>query len=163
MNDGNSTFTDRSKQAGVDPPPGGNVMGKIAGKPATRSARSAAVIDIENDGRLDLAVNNFNDRAHLYANRWPARRFIGFRLEGTRSNRDAIGAVVRIYSGDTVQVRLVQAAGGYLAQSTKTLHFGLGDSGTVDRAEIRWPSGHKQIIKNPSIDRIHAVREPEKG
>jgi hypothetical protein len=163
MNDGTGKFTDRSRQAGIDPPPGGPVMGKIGGKPATRSARSAAVLDIENDGRLDVAVNNFNDNAHLYANRWPARGFIGFRLEGTRSNRDAIGAVVRIYAGNTVQVRLVQAAGGYLGQSSKTVHFGLGDTGKVDRAEIRWPSGHKQTIKNPSTGQIHAVREPKEG
>jgi hypothetical protein len=57
-------------------------------------------------------------------------------------------------------VRQVQAAGGYLAQSTKTLHFGLGENHKVDRAEIRWPSGQIQTIRSPATGAIHRVREP---
>jgi hypothetical protein len=160
MNDGKGSFSDRSRQAGIDPPPGGQLLGAIRGKDAARSARSAAVLDIENDGRPDLVVNNFNDRAHLYSNRWPALSHIGIRLEGRSSNRDAIGAVVRVHSNDTVQVRQVQAAGGYLAQSTKTLHLGLGHTGAVDRVDIQWPSGREQILREPDSGRIHRVREP---
>jgi len=163
MNQGGERFEDRAQEAGLDPPPGGEVLGTIGGRNATRSARSAAVFDVENDGRLDLVVNNFNDRAHLFANRWPEGRWIKFRLEGTTSNRDAIGAVVRIYGGGRVQVRHVQAAGGYLAQSTKTLHFGLGGMKSVDRAEIRWPSGRRQAIESPATGKVHHVREPAGG
>ena len=60
-----------------------------------------------------------------------------------------------------MQVRLVQAAGGYLAQSTKTLHFGLDGWEGVDRAEIRWTSGRRQTIEKPAVGTIHDVREPE--
>jgi hypothetical protein len=160
MNKGDGTFTDRSTKAGIEPPPGGTRLGSIGGRNACRSARSAAVLDIENDGRPDLVVNNFNDRAHLFANRWPERSWIGFRLVGTNSNRDAVGAVVRIVSGDRIQVRQVQAAGGYLAQSTKTLYFGLGARDTVDRVQIHWPSGFRQVITSPAPGRILAITEP---
>jgi len=160
MNDGKGKFVDQSRSTGIDPPPGGTIGGQIGGRSATRSARSAAVLDVENDGRLDLIVNNFNDRAHLFGNRWSSREYVAFRLRGTRSNRDAVGAVVRIYSGARVQVRQVQAATGYLAQSSKTLHFGLDGFGEVERAEIRWPSGLVQTIASPAHGQIHEVVEP---
>ena len=99
-------------------------MGKIGGRPATRSARCAAVLDFDQDGRLDLVVNNFNDHPNLFLNNWPKQSYVAFRLEGTKSNRDAIGAVLRLEVNGRTLLRIVQAAGGYLAQSTKTVHFG---------------------------------------
>jgi hypothetical protein len=160
MNNGAGKFTDRARAAGIDPPPSGIVQGKIAGKDAVRSARSVAVLDVDADGRLDLAVNNFNDRANLFMNRGPKRTYVAFRLEGTRSNRDAIGAVVRLFLGSRVFVRQVQAAGGYLAQSSKTVYFGLGDAKSIDRCEIRWPTGKVQVIDAPTVNRVHAIKEP---
>jgi hypothetical protein len=162
MNNGAGKFTDQARAAGIDPPPGGIVLGKIAGRDAVRSSRSVAVIDVDADGRLDLAVSNFNDRAYLFVNQAPKRTYVAFRLEGTRSNRDAIGAVVRVFLGDRVLVRQVQAAGGYLAQSSKTVHFGLGGATSVDRCEIRWPTGKVQVIDTPKVNRVHAIREPVK-
>jgi hypothetical protein len=80
-------------------------------------------------------------------------------LHGTRSNRDAVGAVVRLHIVDQVMTRQVHAAGGYLSQSSKTLHFGLGERTRVDHIEIRWPSGSRQTITNPEPNRLHEVTE----
>jgi hypothetical protein len=85
---------------------------------------------------------------------------VEFRLRGTKSNRDAIGAVVKLFLGSEVMVRQVQAAGGYLSQSSKTLHFGLGDRAAIDRAEVRWPGGTLQTIEHPALGRLHDLVEP---
>ncbi len=161
MNNGDGTFTDRSGQTGIDPPPDGIELDEIAGRPAVKSARCASVLDANGDGQLDLIVNNFNDRAHLMINRWPARHYVAFRLEGTTSNRDAVGAVIRLKIGSRTLISQVHAAGGYLAQSTKTVHFGLGASDKIDRCTIRWPSGQIQEIGPPAINQVHEIREPK--
>jgi hypothetical protein len=161
MNDGDGTFTDRASTLGVEPPTGGtNQERAISGRPAARSSRSAAVADFDGDGRLEIVVNNFNDRPYLFTNRFPKRHYVELRLSGTRSNRDAIGAVARLYAGTTVMVRQVNPAGGYLAQSSKTLHFGLGDRSSVDSIVIRWPRGRVQTVKGPAIDTLLQLREP---
>ncbi|MDH3591508.1 MAG: CRTAC1 family protein, partial [Planctomycetota bacterium] len=160
MNDGGKRFVEEGKAAGLDPPPGGENLGRIRGHISTRSARSASVGDFNGDGRLDLIVVNFNDRSHLYMNEWPATNYVKFRLTGTKSNRDAIGATLRVHCGDRVFVGLVAAAGGYLAQSSKDVHFGLGAIDSIDRCEIRWPSGVVQVIEKPAINKTHKVVEP---
>ncbi|HUY31862.1 MAG TPA: CRTAC1 family protein [Pirellulales bacterium] len=160
LNGGDGTFTDRAAAAGIEPPLGGPYLpGRINGKHPTRSSRCAAVADFDGDGRLELLVNNFNDRPYYFRNQFPQRHFLAFRLRGTKSNRDAVGAVVRLYSGERVIVRQVHCAGGYLSQSSKTLYFGLGDRERVDRAEIRWPSGTRQVVESPAVDRLHEVTE----
>jgi hypothetical protein len=162
LNVGDGTFVDRAAESGVEPPREGAFLGgKTGGRAAPRSSRCAAAADFDGDGRLDLMVNNFDDRPYYFKNEFPQRHYVAFRLQGVRSNRDAIGAVVKIYRGGRVQVRQVQCSGGYLSQSSKTLHFGLGDDNAVDRVEIRWPSGTRQTIESPSIDRVTDVREPE--
>jgi hypothetical protein len=117
------------------------------------------VADFDGDGRLEIVTNNFNDRPYFFANRLPRRNYVAFRLTGTKSNRDAIAAVVRLWIGKTVMVRQVNPAGGYLSQSSRVLHFGLGDRSNVDRVEIRWPSGIVQTLENPAINTLHQVRE----
>ncbi len=162
MNNGNGTFTDRSRSQGLDPPARGIYLEeKIGNRRATRSSRCAAVCDFDQDGRLDLLVNNFNDSAYLLRNNFPTKNFIAFRLKGTRSNPDAIGAVVRLQLGNETMIRQVHAAGGYLSQSSKTVHFGLGDRPNVDHAMIRWPSGREQRIETPAINKMHDVVEPQ--
>jgi hypothetical protein len=161
MNNGDATFTDRAQTAGIEPPTGGIYQEqKIGNQPAARSSRCAVTADFDCDGRLDIVTNNFNDRPYYYRNNFPRRNYIAFRLHGVRSNRDAIGALVRLYAGNEVMVRQVQAAGGYLSQSSRTLHFGLGERPRVDRIEIRWPSGKRQVIDGPAINRLHDITEP---
>ena len=161
MNDGDGTFRDRAATLGVEPPAGGSHLATtISGRQAARSSRSAAVADFDGDGRLEIVTNNFNDRPYLFANRFPRRNYVALRLTGTKSNRDAIGALARLWAGNTVMVRQVNPAGGYLAQSSKVLHFGLGDRTSVDSIEIRWPRGTVQTVKNPAIDTLHQIREP---
>jgi hypothetical protein len=163
MNNGNETFTDRAAALGIEPPPGGPYLEeRIKGTPAAKSSRCAAAADFRSEGRLDLVVNNFNGPAYYFRNEFPRKNWIAFRLTGTRSNRDAIGAVVRLYAGKEVMTRQVNPAGGYLSQSSRTLHFGLGDRARVDRIEITWPRGHRQpqTIDNPEINKLHPVAEP---
>jgi enediyne biosynthesis protein E4 len=162
FNNGNGTFTDRAAEEGIEPPAEGlEQRERIGGKPAARSSPCAATADIDGDGRRELMVNNFNDRPYYFKNEFPRRHYIAFRLRGTKSNHDAVGAVVKLFTGPRLMVRQVHATGGYLSQSSKTLHFGLGDGERVDRAEIRWPSGARQTIELPSVDRLHEVKEPE--
>jgi hypothetical protein len=164
MNNGDGTFTDRAPALGIEPPPGGVYLEEpIGGKPAPRSSRCAATGDFDGDGRLDLVVNNFNDRAFYFHNEFPQQNYVAFRLRGTRSNRDAIGALVTLHLGNEVMVRQVQAAGGYLSQSSKTVHFGLRDRPAIDSVEIKWPSGTVQRINHPAINTLHPVTEPSRA
>jgi hypothetical protein len=160
MNNGNETFTNRADQFGIEPPPEGIYLAKnIGGKRAARSSRCAAVADFDGDGRLDLIVNNFNERAFYFRNRLPQKNWIAFRLRGTKSNREAIGSLVTLYLGAEKMVRQVQAAGGYLSQSSLMLHFGLGDRTSIKRVDIRWPSGLHEWIDHPAINMLHVVTE----
>jgi hypothetical protein len=161
MNGGDGTFTDRAATLGVEPPTGGIHQERtISGRQATKSSRSAAVADFDGDGRLEVVVNNFNGRPYLFANRFRKRHYVELRLTGTKSNRDAIGAVARLFAGSTVMVRQVNPAGGYLAQSSRELHFGLGDRSAVDSIVIRWPRGLVQTLRNPAVDTLHRIQEP---
>jgi hypothetical protein len=168
MNNGNETFTDRAEEAGIEPRPGGtHLPEKYGQRMVSRSSRCAATVYRE--GRLDLVVNNFNDRAFYFRNHFPQKNYIAFRLTGMRhkresgSNRDAVGARVVLHLGDKVMVRQVHAAGGYLSQSSQTLHFGLGENTTVDYAEIYWPRGphdKPQRLDKPTINKRHELTEP---
>jgi hypothetical protein len=161
MNNGDGTFTDRAGTLGIEPPPGGIYKSEnIGSEPDIRSSRCAVTADFANDGRLDIMTNNFNDTPYYFKNIFPRKNYIAFRLRGKKSNHDAVGALVTLYTGNEIMVRQVQGAGGYLSQSSKTVHFGLGDRSKIDRVEIRWPRGTRQTIKDPAINKRHDVDEP---
>jgi enediyne biosynthesis protein E4 len=162
MNNGDETFTDRADSAGIEPPPFGMYFKhKFGDKKIARSSRAVAVADFSGNGRLDLMVNNFNDHPYYFRNHFPKKNYVAFRLTGTKSNRDAIGALVKIHIGKEVMLRQVQGAGGYLSQSSRTAHFGLGERAKIDRVEIRWPSGQQQQIEAPAINTLHKITEPK--
>ena len=104
-------------------------------------------------------AEDFSHRPYYFKNQIPRRNYVAFRLRGTKSNRDAVGAVVRLHCGNEVMTRAVPPAGGYLAQSSRTVHFGLGERRKIDRVEIRWPSGLLQTIESPLINTAHQVTE----
>jgi hypothetical protein len=133
---------------------------QVGGREAARSSRCVAAADFFGSGRLDVVTNNFNDLPYFFRNEFPAKNYLEFRLRGTRSNRDAVGAVVRVYQGGKVLTRQVQGACGYLSQSSRTLHFGLGDRPGLEQVEITWPGGLHQRLGPVEANRLYDVEEP---
>ena len=124
--------------------------------------RAVAVVDLFERGSLDLVVANQNGPALVYQNRAPAtHRWVLFRLEGTRSNRSAIGASVTVRAGELTQTKVVDGGMGFASQNDRRLHFGLGEARRVDRVEIEWPSGVRQALTDLETDRLHVIREPD--
>ncbi len=160
MNQGGAGFQNQAAQAGIEPPRHGLYLpDKIRGRPAPRSSRSAATGDFNGDGRLEIVVNNFNDQPYFFANDSPDHHYLAIRLRGSQSNRDAIGAVIRVWQGERIMTRQVQAAAGYLSQSSRTIHFGLGVANAVDRVEVVWPGGAEQNIENVKLNAINEILE----
>jgi len=169
MNQGNGKFVDQADTLGIEPPPRGQFSDvRINDEKVARASRCAATGDFDHSGRLSIVVNNFNDQPYYYKNQGPAKNWIAFRLQGLKHqgkqcNRDAIGAIVRLYRGNTIMTRPVLSAGGYLAQSSKTLHFGLGDSTEFDKIEIAWPGHAQPQVLNPkdvTVNTINEIPEP---
>lgn len=116
---------------------------------AALASRSAAVFDLDNDGDLDIVTNDFNSPPQVLISNLSSRRpihWLKVKLIGTVSNRDGLGAFVRVTSGGRTLTKFNDGKSGYLSQSSLPLYFGLGDTPKVDRIEIDWPSGHKQQI-----------------
>ncbi|MDJ0846864.1 MAG: CRTAC1 family protein [Myxococcota bacterium] len=122
-------------------------------------ARGMALLDYDRDGRLDLAVRNYRQPAQLLRNAGDERHWVFFELEGRRSNRDAVGARIRLRAGDAWQTRVVAAGSGYLSGSSLRQHFGLGDATRVDEVRIDWPSGLRTTLRDLRANRVYRVVE----
>lgn len=124
-------------------------------------ARGSAVADYDNDGRMDIIVTTMGDRPFLLHNcDKSGNHWLTLDLEGTKSNRDGFGAKVKVTTGGKTYFAESRCAFGFLMQSDRRLHFGLGKATAVDRIEIRWPSKQVQELTDVKADQILKVREP---
>ncbi|MFN0171243.1 MAG: CRTAC1 family protein [Bryobacteraceae bacterium] len=136
LNSGGGTFRDVAAEVG-----GGFAMPKVG--------RGAAFGDFDNDGDLDVLITTNQGPAYLYRNdQESGNRSIRFRLRGVESNRDAIGATVRLFNGSESSSRMVRSGSSYLSQSELPVTFGVGRRDRVERVVIRWPGGREEEFKN---------------
>lgn len=125
------------------------------------ASRSMAVGDLNNDGNVDVVFSSIDGPGKVLLNETQSHNhWITLKLVGTRSNRDGIGAQVKVSSPSNTQYGTVTTASSYQASSDKRLHFGLGGDSAVSHLEIRWPSGIKQDLSDVKADQILTVTEP---
>ena len=124
-------------------------------------SRGLAFADYDNDGFVEAGVNNQNEPPSLLRQFAPvtSNHWIELKLEGVKANRSAIGARVRITAGGFTQVDEVRSGGSYLSQSDLRLHFGLGAAQKIDKIEIDWPGGGRQVETSIPIDRISTLQQ----
>lgn len=147
LNDGRGLFRDVASEVG-------DTFGQA------KVGRGLCYADFDRDGDLDLLMTTNNGPAYLFRNDQHAgNRSIRFRLVGTKSNRDAIGAFVQIFAGGLTQSRLVKGGSSYLSQSELPVTFGLGKRESIERAVIQWPSGRNEEYKNLAAGRMYECVE----
>ncbi len=147
VNEGGGRFREAAAQAGPE-----------FARP--RVARGLACADFDRDGDLDLLITTNNGPALLFRNdQSSGNRFVRFRLAGTTSNRDAIGATVRIFHGGTSQSRLVKSGSSYLSQSELPVTFGVGRRDRLDRVVVSWPNGRTEEFRNVATGKAYECVE----
>jgi hypothetical protein len=183
LNDRGVTFADAEYLLGIEPRKGGvstpwfelDAAGKDKAHPdaagalgrvaiwGARGTRSAAIFDLDGDGDLDIVTNDFNASPMVLVSNLSEKtrlHYIEVKLTGTTSNRDGLGAVVKVAAGGSTYTKVFDGNSGYLSHSLYPLYFGLGATESVDSIEVLWPSGKKQNVSAPikSNSRIE-VRE----
>jgi hypothetical protein len=123
--------------------------------------RGSGAVDFDNDGRMDLILTSLGGPAVLLHNETKQTgHWLTLKLVGSRSNRDGFGAVVKVVVGERTLQAEARCPTSYVFQSDPRLHFGLGAATKVDRVEIQWPSGQKQVVNSPAIDQVLKIQEP---
>jgi hypothetical protein len=146
-NKGDGKFEDISANAGP-------------GITTARSGRGLAVGDLWNDGRISAVVSDMNAPVSLLVNQVKSgNHWIAFKTIGTKSNRDGIGAKIRVKTGDRVLVDEVRSGSSYDSNNDMRAHFGLGRAKVVDWVEVRWPSGLTENFSSLRIDAVHSLKE----
>ena len=130
-----------------------------AGFAAPKVARGAAYADLFNDGRLDVLLTTNGGPAHLYRNEGGSNQSLRVKLVGTKSNRDGIGAVVRVNAGGEKQWLMMKSGSSYLSQSELVLTFGLGTKTKADDVEVQWPSGQVDKLSNINAGQTVTIQE----
>ncbi|WP_324720528.1 VCBS repeat-containing protein [Salinimicrobium sp. HB62] len=178
-----NAFKGRSKDEGltwlyksIDSMPGGKVANKVfEGNSVSFTNRTGQwitdepglsnggiYVDLDQDGNLDLVVNNLNAPASIYRNRNKAQNnFLTFKLKYLPSNIEGIGATVKVYSGNEVQTRSLYKSRGFLSAITGDLHFGLGQNDQVDSTIVIWPNLKKQVIREIQLNQKHEITYQE--
>jgi enediyne biosynthesis protein E4 len=145
-NDAHGKFVEVSKQTGVaDQTP--------------HAARGVAFADFDNDGFVDVLVANNGDPPLLLHNDGNGNHFINFKLVGTKSNRDAMGAGVRVISGGVSQIREIAGGGSYLSQSDLRANFGIGKATVAETVEVKWPTGQTQTFHDVPGNKFYLIME----
>jgi enediyne biosynthesis protein E4 len=128
-----------------------------------RASRSAVIFDVDGDGDLDIVTNEFNAAPMVLISNLTEKtsvHYLAIKLIGTTSNRDGLGAVVRVKAGGATYTKVFDGDSGYLSHSLYPLYFGLGNADRVDSIEVTWPSGKKQTVPAPAkINSVLEVRE----
>jgi hypothetical protein len=146
-NKGNGTFEDVSANAGP-------------GITAAKSGRGLAIGDLWNDGRISAVVSNMNAPVSLLVNQVRSgNHWIGIRTTGTKSNRDGIGAKIRLRAGDRILVDEVRSGSSYDSNNDMRVHFGLAGNDRVEWLEVRWPSGLTEKFSNVRVDAVQSLKE----
>jgi len=147
MNQKDGTFCDAGDQAG----------------PALkekRVSRGLAVGDLFNDGNMDVVISDIDGAPMILRNHGvPGRHWVSFELAGTKSNRLALNARLKIVAGGMTQTDEIHSGGSYLSQNDLRVHFGLGAATKIDSLEIRWPSGKVETLSNLAADQFYSVLE----
>jgi hypothetical protein len=142
----NGTFLDVSSRAG-------------AGIADRRSSRGSAIGDLDNDGSLEIVVNNMNDTPSLLKNYGEKQNWILIKTVGRKSNRDGVGARVTVVAAGLKQMNEVRSGDSYISQNDMRLHFGIGAATKVERVEVLWPSGRKEAFENLKANQIATLEE----
>ena len=132
----------------------------LSAQPPARH-RGSAVGDLNGDGRLDVVVSAISAPAEIWINQSPGNNhWLELKLQGTKSNRDGIGARIKVVTKSGAQYNHVSTSAGYASSSAGPVHFGLGADPVAELIEIRWPSGIVQELRNVTGDRVVVVKEP---